>query len=42
MKIISLETCQKKKKKQKKNIKEIDSETWKKKTSQKSIKQLKY
>ena len=35
MKIISLETCQKKKKKQKKNIKEKDPETWKKKNKSK-------
>ena len=31
MKIISIETCQKKKKKQKENIEEIDTKTWKKK-----------
>ena len=31
MKIISIETCQKKKKKQKENIEEIDTKTWNKK-----------
>ena len=31
MQIISLETCQKKKNTQKENIKEIDTEAWKKK-----------
>ena len=31
MQILSRETCQKKKKKQKENIEEIDTEKWKKK-----------
>ena len=31
MQIISIEACQKKKKKQKENNKEIDTEAWKKK-----------
>ena len=38
MQITSIEACLKKKKKQKKNIKGIDTETWKKKQAKRVLK----